>query len=367
VDIAMFTVAVLFGLWIAAERLDSGPAVDPSWLFQVDQLTGVVSCLALWLRRRWPMGLAIVLVLASTYSELASGAMLLALFSVAVHRGPRRAAAVFGLSVVAASVYVWLRPDSDWTWQMAMLLGLALQGGATGWGLFIHHRRRLLDSLRDRAQRAEAAARLRVEQAQRHARDEIAREIHDVLGHRLSLLSVHAGALEYRPDAPAAEIVRAAHIIRESSHQALQDLRQVIGVLRAPVGELPQPTLDDVDRLVEESRRAGMDVTVEHDHAGDPGEPAGRTAYRVVQEALTNIRKHAPGAAVQVQVAGRAGDRLTVTVVNTAAAQPGLVSEDAGSGLTGLAERAELAGGGLEYGPGTGGGWRLSAWLPWPP
>src|SRR5262249_56557879 len=85
--------------------------------------------------------------------------------------------------------------------------------------------------------------RLRAEQAQQRAREQIAREMHDVLGHRLSLLSVHAGALEYHPDASAEEIARAAKVIRESAHQALQDLREVIGVLRAPVGQLPQPTL----------------------------------------------------------------------------------------------------------------------------
>ena len=119
--------------------------------------------------------------------------------------------------------------------------------------------------------------------------------MHDVLGHRLSLLSVHAGALEFRPDAPAEEVARATKVIRENAHQALQDLREVIGVLRAPVGELPQPTLADVHQLVAESGRVGMRVSL-HDETGGPvPDLAGRTAYRVVQEALTNARKHAPG------------------------------------------------------------------------
>ena len=179
------------------------------------------------------------------------------------------------------------------------MIGLAVQSAAVGWGLFIHFRRQLVLSLRDRATRAETEAQLRAEQAQQRARDEIAREMHDVLGHRLSLLSVHAGALEFRPDASAEEIARAAKVIRENAHQALQDLREVIGVLRAPVGELPQPTLADVRQLVAESGRAGMRVSL-RDETGGAAVPdlVGRTAYRIVQEALTNARKHAPGAEV---------------------------------------------------------------------
>jgi signal transduction histidine kinase len=104
---------------------------------------------------------------------------------------------------------------------LLFLFGVVIQGAAVGWGLFIHYRRRLVESLRDRAARAETEAELRAERAQQRARDEIAREMHDVLGHRLSLLSVHAGALEFRPDADPAEIARAAKVIRENAHQAL--------------------------------------------------------------------------------------------------------------------------------------------------
>ena len=228
-------------------------------------------------------------------------------------------------------------------------------------------------SLRDRAARAETEARLRAEQAQRRARDEIAREMHDVLGHRLSLLSVHAGALEFRPGAPAEEVVRAAKVIRENAHLALQDLREVLGVLRAPVGELPQPTIGDVQQLVAESGRAGMRVALHEDTAGPVPDLAGRTAYRVVQEALTNARKHAPGAEVQVRLAGAPGQGLTVEVCNrppgprsvpAPGAPPG---RGTGQGLAGLAERVALAGGALEHGPTGAGGWRLAARLPWPP
>ncbi|TQM16405.1 sensor histidine kinase, partial [Pseudonocardia kunmingensis] len=203
------------------------------------------------------------------------------------------------------------------------------------------------------------------EQAQMAARETVAREMHDVLGHRLSLLSVHAGALEFRPDAPAEDVARAARVIRESAHQALQDLREVIGVLRAPVGELPQPTAADVPELVAESRRAGMRVVLRHEVEGAVPQTVGRTAYRVVQEALTNARRHAHGADVRVAVAGAADAGLAVEVVNDPPPLPCPHGEP-GQGLTGLAERVALAGGRLEHGPTRAGGWRLAAWLPWP-
>ncbi len=186
--------------------------------------------------------------------------------------------------------------------------------------------------------------------------------MHDVLAHRLSLLSVHAGALEYHPGAPAEEIGRAAGVIRASAHQALQDLREVIGVLRAPEGDpRPQPTLSELPLLVEESRQAGMHIDYWPGTLPSPPAALGRTVYRVVQEGLTSARKHAPEQAVRVAVTGRPGGGLSVEVRNavpggrTADAIPG-----AGQGLIGL---AELAGGRLEHGR-VGTEFRLAAWLP---
>lgn len=382
----MFLLSAAFGLFVSAQRLEVTP-LPPAWLFTLDQVAGVLGCGALWLRRRWPVELAVVLVLLSAFSETIAGAMLAALFTVAVHRSPRTSGAVFGLSLVAALVYTAVRPEPGTPPLLMFMLGLALQGAALGWGLFVHHRRRLVVAQRDRAARAETEARLRAEQAQHLAREAIAREIHDVLGHRLSLLSVHAGALEFNPGADPADIARAARVIRESAHQALQDLREVVGVLRAPTGESPQPTLGDVGRLVAESARAGMPVDLIDDLGG--GAPAGqvsRTAYRLVQEALTNALKHAPGAKVHVRLEGAPGRGLTVEVVNDApSAGPtehdlagtgdrdlaGRPERDpagagGGQGLAGLAERVALAEGRLEHGPVASGGWRVRAWLPWP-
>ena len=179
--------------------------------------------------------------------------------------------------------------------------------------------------------------------------------MHDVLAHRLSLLSVHAGALEFRPDAPAEEVAEAAGVIRESARAALDELRGVIGVLREDGRETltqpPQPTLADLADLVEESRSAGMRMTT--DQAGDVAPPVavGRTAYRVVQEGLTNARKHAPGAAVTLTVEAHDGDlQVEIRSLAPVAVAAGSALPGAGSGLIGLAERVTLAGGELERG-----------------
>jgi signal transduction histidine kinase len=372
VDSLLFLFAVVFWLLAVGGWLESPTPPGPSWLFTLDVAAGVVGCAAVWLRRRWPVGLALLLIALATFSETVAGAMVVGLFTVAIHRPPRTTAAVFALSVLAALVYALLRPEPGTPSLVLFLVGVIIQGAVVGWGLFIHFRRQLVESLRDRAVRAETEAQLRAEQAQQRARDEIAREMHDVLGHRLSLLSVHAGALEFRPGAPAEEVARAAKVIRENAHQALQDLREVIGVLRAPVGELPQPTLADVAQLVAESGRAGMRVALRDETSGAVPDLAGRTAYRVVQEALTNARKHAPGAEVLVHLAGSPGNGLTVEVGNQPVPAPtpgpGPANDPgAGQGLAGLAERVALANGRLEHGPTGGGGWRLAAWLPWPP
>lgn len=359
VDTALFLFAVLLGLLAANDRFTGkAPLPDPAWLFQVDQVLGLLACATVWVRRRWPVRITLVLLMVSTFSELTAGAMIVMLFTVAVHRPPKISLSVFVLGLVSSTIYVFVRPESGDT-VMTLLLGATVQGISEGWGLVVYHRRQLILSLKDRADRAETEAQLRAHQV----REEIAREMHDVLGHRLSLLSVHAGALEYNPAAPADDVARAAKVIRESAHQALQDLREVIGVLRAPVGELPQPTLADVATLVTESRRAGMNVRLHQQLSGPVPDLLGRTSYRIVQEGLTNARKHAPGADVRVELTGEPGEGLTVAVANTLA-EP--VSENTdGQGLKGLGERVALADGRFEHGP-TADGWRLKAWLPWP-
>jgi signal transduction histidine kinase len=197
--------------------------------------------------------------------------------------------------------------------------------------------------------------------------------MHDVLAHRLSLLSVHANALVHRPGAPAEDIARASDVIRESAHQALQDLRAVIGVLRTPAQYADgagQPALAELDSLVGESKQAGMDVSVTDTRHAKAPLPliVDRCAYRLIQEGLTNARKHAPGSAVTITLAGAPGNGLRVSVRNGVAAHRDPVTHipGAGTGLVGLRERVDLAGGVLTHAGSPDGRFELSADLPWP-
>ncbi|MFE0571097.1 histidine kinase [Streptomyces albogriseolus] len=367
VDFSCFLLAVLIGL-LGADTLQNSDL--PRALSAADQMLGALSCAAVWLRRRWPFGLAVAMLPVSFLSETSGGVAVIALFTLAVHRPFRYVAWVAGAQLVLAPLYFWWRPDPDLPYAAAVVLVLVLTGATVGWGMFVRSKRQLMLSLRDRARRAETEARLRAEQAQRLAREAIAREMHDVLAHRLTLLSVHAGALEFRPDAPRDEIARAAGVIRESAHEALQDLREIIGVLRAGDSEdagRPQPTLAALDALVAESLQAGMKVTLEQrvTDAGSVPASVGRTAYRIVQEGLTNARKHAPGTEVTISVAGGPGEDLTVRVHNPPPEGDVPPVPGAGQGLIGLTERATLAGGSLEHGRTPEGGFEVRARLPW--
>lgn len=368
VDFSCFAVAVIIGM-VGAEAVTSNPHV-PDGLARLDQVIGAIACAAVWLRRRWPVGLAVATVPVGIVSDTAGGACMIALFTLAVHRPFRYVAWVGGANLALIPFYFWMRPDPDLPYLATVIIFVLLTVVVIACGMVVRSKRQLMVSFQDRARRAETEARLRAEQAQRLAREAIAREMHDVLAHRLTLLSVHAGALEFRPDAPREEIARAAGVIRESSHEALQDLREIIGVLRA--GEQddtgrPQPTLAALDALVAESREAGMKVSLDTRVTDPAAVPAsvGRTAYRIAQEGLTNARKHAPGTEVTVAVEGAPGEGLTVTVRNPAPEGEVTPVPGSGQGLIGLTERATLAGGRLEHGPEASGGFGVRAWLPW--
>jgi signal transduction histidine kinase len=369
VDVTAFLCAAAVGVVAVASIEAEG--TTPAGVLAADCLLGALACCALWVRRRWPVGVAVGLVLVSTIEPAAAGALLVALFGVAVHRPFRPVAAIAVLSMALIPVQTTLRPDPETSFTEAAVVGVLLTLLVVSWGMVVRSRRQLVVTLRERAQRAETEAGLRAEQAQRLAREAIAREMHDVLAHRLTLLSVHAGALEFRPDAPTAEVARAAGVIRDSAHEALQDLREIIGVLRSPGesdGDRPQPTLATLDSLIAESRLAGMKVTLDN-RIDDPGAaPAatGRTVYRIAQEGLTNARKHAPGTEVTVTVTGAPGAGLTVEVRNPAPTEPFEQVPGSGQGLIGLTERATLAGGSLDHGPEPDGGFRVRASLPWP-
>ncbi|MGI5525726.1 sensor histidine kinase [Micromonospora sp. CA-259024] len=380
VDTLAFLLSVLWVLFITADALSPDPAVTiplpHDWMTGVDALLGLVCCGLLWLRRRWPLGLLIATTPLSLFSMPSTFPLVILYFTVVVHRRTAVAVAVTGVGLATNLVFSWLRPEPGLPYWANVAWGVVISLAVLAWGMFVRARRQLIVSLRERAERAEAEQQLRVAQARHLERTRIAREMHDVLAHRISLLSLHAGALEFRPDAPADEVARAAGVIRGSAHAALQDLREVIGVLRAEgdddgdAPEPPQPTLADLPALIAESRSAGVRVNVS-DTVAKPGEaPAalGRAAYRIVQEGLTNARKHAAGAAVTVDVAGGPGTGLTVAIGNRwpVGSPPGGTLPGAGTGLVGISERVTLAGGRLAYGRDDTGDFRLAAWLPWP-
>ena len=235
--------------------------------------------------------------------------------------------------------------------------------------LYLRARRELVDSLRERAERAEREQLLLAEQARAEERRRLAEEMHDVVTHQLTLMVLHAGALGTTSTDPA--VRTAAEDIRQAGTQALSELRDLVGVLRtsetARPGHPAEPAVPDPRTLVADARAAGEKVV--YSAEGDPeriSPTVRRTAYRVVQESLTNARKHAPGAEVTVALSYRA-DGVTVRVANDAASRPSdsaLAGSGSGVGLLGLAQRVELVGGTLHAGPRPGGGYQVDATLP---
>jgi signal transduction histidine kinase len=358
VDATMYLVAFAIGAATLADTWE----LHPPWLRVVAIVVGIAALVSLHWRRTHPAAVGIGVAAVSVVIITASGANIVATFNAAIRARGRDLAVIAGLTIAWAFVNPLLY-TGDTSYGLEVGVGLLLAGVAIGWGLFVRARRELVRSLREQADRAG-------DEARAAERRRIAREMHDVLAHRLSLLSVHAGALEFHPDAPAEEVAEAAGVIRESARAALDELRGVIGVLREDGGESltqpPQPTLADLAALVEESRAAGMRITarIELGNAAPPA-AVGRTAYRIAQEGLTNARKHAPGAAVTLTVHAPDGDlQVEVRSLAPVAVASGSPLPGAGTGLIGLAERVTLAGGKLEHGVDPDGAFVLRARLP---
>jgi signal transduction histidine kinase len=372
VDAAAFVIAAALGAITLSVAIDDAANRMTSRQVAVDVTLGAICCLSLWWRRRWPFGVALLCVVFGAYSTSGTTAGLLALSSLALYRHVRPALLVGALLVPSAvACSIWLGRANTWS---VILPTVALALAAIAWGLFVRARRQLLATLRDRALRAEADQQIRAERARLAERARIAREMHDVLAHRISLVALHAGGLEVARDLSPAQVRDSAALLRSTAHQALEELRDVIGVLRDESGQssvstVPQPTLADIPRLVEETRRSGAKIDFEmhvDSSATAPG-PLGRDAYRIVQEALTNISKHARGTLAHVRVAGAPDQGLRVSVRNPPAVgtydrptPPG-----SGTGLLGLHERVTLASGVLVHGPDESGDFVVEADLPW--
>ncbi len=386
VDVFLFLFAL--GLYaVLAATADQRDYV-PEWIRTLDWPLGALSCLALWWRRRFPMLLALAMAPIGAISATFMGALTVVILNLGIRVPWRPALVVLGLNIAATMPYLVIFSVPNEGGWLACAFVVAFYLFLFAWGAGIRARRQLVARLHEDADRQRVEHARRLADARRTEREAIAREMHDVLAHRISLLSVHAGALAYRtgPAAGSAvplsgpEISDSAQLIRDTAHQALEELRAVLTVLRgvAPAAgaaggggdpEVGLPRIADITGLVAEAEEAGQRVTlVRRYDAGLAGTLRGqvqRTVYRVVQEGLTNARKHAPGEAVAVTLEGRPGNGLTVLVRNvlpdgTSPAEiPG-----AGAGLAGLEERTVLDGGTLRHGADDG-AFELHARLPW--
>jgi signal transduction histidine kinase len=279
-------------------RSSAFPAPGGSWML----VAQVALSVCLFARRRFPVALAWLMVAAAAVIAVAGSGPLtpvttdsnampwlpaaapFAAYSATVHAGKRWAGLVpAGVLVVIVSHGWDSPPDSPWTLQSLLFIG-----GPALLGLYVAARRRLLRSLLDRTERAEREQRLLAGRARAEERSRIAAEMHDLVTHRVSLMVLQAGALQVTATDAATRTT--AEDLRTTGCQTLEELRDLLRVLRFD----PEAPVADLARLVAES---GVDAALVED--GDPAQPSpvvARTAYRIVQEALTNVRKHAPGA-----------------------------------------------------------------------
>ncbi|WP_211489760.1 sensor histidine kinase [Georgenia thermotolerans] len=381
-----------FVLWVAVsvelvEPVEAGHGSEAlaGGLLVVDGLLGLLALGLLPLRRRFPTAVAASTAALTALSAFAVGPAALATVSLSTWRRRGRVIAVVVVWAGATALYELVVrhnvPGLGTSVVMTIAsaaFGVLACGICVATGYYVGARRELLAFCRERAETAEREHVLAAERARAEERTRIAREMHDVLAHRISLVALHAGALTYRTDLDREETAAAAAVIQDNAHLALGELRQVLGVLRAGetgAAEPPQPTLADLPALLADAEEAGTPVVA--DTAGLPGadravlgglpHTASRTAFRIIQEALTNARKHAPGAEVRLRLAGGPGGRLAIEMSNGAGGTPEpAVPPGAGLGLAGLIERADLAGGALEHGLTPDGRFVVRAWLPWP-
>jgi signal transduction histidine kinase len=365
----LFAIVAGLGFWIASFYNTYDEAVRALWI--LDLLLGAVGVLLLRWRRRFPLVVALIINVLGAFSTAVSGAVVVTTVSLATRRRWREIVPVAVVGFLASIVFFETHPGADVSVVSSLLFTVVFVSGVIAPGMYIGARRDLLATLRERADRAEREQGLRVGQAQATERARIAREMHDALAHQLSLVALHAGALEYCRRLSDDEVAEAAAITRLSAHRALDELHLILGVLRTVETdgrpERPQPTLVDLPSLIQEAEGAGTRVRL-HNQINLAGAPdaIGRGAYRMIQESLTNARKHAPNTAVDVTLSGRPGGQLVLEVRNplrVGGATTG--TPGSGLGLLGLTERAELIGGRLEH-LRSDGDFVVRAWLPWP-
>jgi signal transduction histidine kinase len=267
---------------------------------------------------------------------------------------------IFGFLVVLGRLAVTQSSGvATWATALSLLPLFAYASVGNAWGAavllvaitalgdIVYRRRRTGQLL---AEQVEVSELERAKRAVLEERTRIAREMHDVVAHHMSMIAVRAETAPYRVAGLPAEAQAELATIATAARAALTDMRRLLGVLRSeedPTPTAPQPGLADVGELVTTARAAGLDVSITLDDVGDVPATVGLAAYRIVQEALANAARHAPGGLVAVD--GRSlGDRLELSVRNPLAGPAGA---DGGHGLAGMRERAELLGGTLSAGP----------------
>jgi signal transduction histidine kinase len=349
------------GLVLLYSVLEQGPA--GVWRV-ADVVAGALASLALVLRRRAPVTVALVLAVVAAVAASAGLANMLALYAVARRRPLPVALAVALADVVAGTVF-WLLYPGNSTLVLTLAVNAAMAAAFSAWGARQQSQRALLDSYRERAERAEREQALRESEVRHAERTRIAREMHDAVAHRISLVALHAGGLAVAPDPSRDDVRTSADLIRAASAQALEELRSALGVLRTDEpATLEQPGLDRLGDLLADARAAGQQVELEaDDDLADAPPGIGRAAYRIVQEGLTNARKHAPSSAVCVRL--RRDDGLLRVRVSNELGVGSPVVPGSRRGLIGLRERAVLAGGRFEHGPTGDGEFVVTAELPW--
>jgi signal transduction histidine kinase len=345
---------------------------SPSW-FMVAATVVAAGSLA-WRRRR-PEAVLVV-GLAASFAGVSAIPVMLALGTVAAMFGQTRrtwfwtfasAACVLGDRLWAHGLVRFGEGRAlTLLYYVGFVVGLPILVG-----LYIDSRRRLLAMSRAETALLAATRLTEIEKARLAERARIAREMHDVVAHRVGLISLQAGGLEVSQTDP--KTAEAAGVIRRTAHEALEELRQVVGVLRSDDGSAteavtPQPGLTDLKELIDGWKAAGVDVQLDDDtdaqDADDVSTTTGRTVYRVVEEALTNASKHASGAPVSVTLRRKKAE-LSVAVANgPGVAVSSRAVSGAGYGLLGLKERVQTLGGSIEGAPDVSGGFVLQVNLP---
>jgi signal transduction histidine kinase len=319
--------------------------------------------------RHWPWLLPLVQVLNAVSGSIT--VLVIATYTFATRCPNRLLTLLFALLAAGTSAVIPLlmMGDEPAAAMVTIALTTLMVAAAASIGLYTSVRRALLAELRERAEQAESGRAVAEEQARRAERTRIAREMHDIVAHKISLVALQAGALEVNPGADREQVQQSASLIRSTATTALSELREVLGVLRgdeeqAPLA--PQPTWEDVRRLVTTSQEAGVSVDL-FDFIDDPvPDPLARTAYRVVQEGLTNIHKHAMHTRARVALIGEPGTDLVIEVSNVL--PKGFTTDLPGArmGLSGIETRVTHAGGSITSGPTDDGRFEVRAVIPWP-